>query len=89
MPFLTYIIQSQSTTQLYIGQTNNLQDRILRHNQNRNKWTKNKGPWKLIFARQFETRAEAVQLERKLKSYKDKLYLLEWISDQDDNIANP
>ena len=89
MPFFTYVIQSQSTTQLYIGQTNNLQDRILRHNQNRNKWTKNKGPWKLIFARQFDTRAEAVQLERKLKSYKDKVYLLEWISDQEDNLVNP
>ncbi len=88
MPFFTYVIQSQTTDQLYVGQTNNLEDRMLRHNQNRNKWTKNKGPWKLIFALQMETRSEAVLLERKLKSYKDKAYLLEWISEQEDNLAN-
>ncbi|WP_052324559.1 GIY-YIG nuclease family protein [Haliscomenobacter hydrossis] len=58
--FHTYIIQSTSSGVLYIGQTNNLPDRILRHNTNRNKWTKNKGPWTLIFSRAFETRSEAM-----------------------------
>jgi len=42
----------------------------------------NKGPWKIIFSREFETRAEAVRLEKKLKSFKNKEYLVEWIKKQ-------
>ena len=67
---------------IYIGQTNNLHERIQRHNQNRNKYTKNKGPWQLIFSRSFTTRKEAVGLERKLKSFKNKNYLVNWIKEQ-------
>lgn len=47
--FTTYIIESLKDGRLYIGQTNNIHDRILRHNSNRNKATKNKGPWRLIY----------------------------------------
>ena len=81
--FHTYIIQSTSSAILYIGQTNNLPDRILRHNTNRNKWTKNKGPWTLIFSHAFETRSEAMVLEAKLKSFKNREYLLTWIEQQE------
>ncbi|MCB0651127.1 MAG: GIY-YIG nuclease family protein [Saprospiraceae bacterium] len=77
--FHTYIIHSLQTDQLYIGQTNDLDDRIIRHNTNRNKWTKNKGPWVLIFSRPFESRSKAVQLERKLKGFKNRERILAWI----------
>ena len=88
MPFFTYILQSETTSQLYTGQTNNLEDRILRHNKNQNKWTRHKGPWVLLFACQFDTRSEAVHLERKLKSYKDKAYVLAWIEKKKENLAD-
>ncbi|MEY4876613.1 MAG: hypothetical protein RL708_1762, partial [Bacteroidota bacterium] len=39
----------------YIGQTNNLDDRLFRHNSNQNLATKNKGPWQFIFTKQFTT----------------------------------
>lgn len=80
--YFTYIIQSETSSMLYIGQTGNLDDRLLRHNQNRNQFTKNKGPWKLVFAQSFETRAEAVKLETKLKKFKNREYLLKWIQQQ-------
>ncbi|MEZ4885234.1 MAG: GIY-YIG nuclease family protein [Chitinophagales bacterium] len=82
MTFYTYILQSQTTSQLYIGQTNNLEDRLKRHNGNRNKATKGKGPCNVIFSKEFETRSEAMRLERKLKSYKNKDYILQWIDKQ-------
>jgi putative endonuclease len=75
--YYTYIIKSISNGILYIGQTNNLSDRIKRHNTNQNKYTKNKGPWELIFHKEFNTRSEAVKLELKLKSIKNKTFLLE------------
>ena len=55
----------------YIGQTNNLSDRIFRHNHNRNKFTKGKGPWELVIFFEVKTRSEAVQLESYLKKLKD------------------
>ena len=78
--FYTYILISKSNGKLYIGQTNNLEDRLKRHNSNYNKYTANKGPWKIIFSKSFETRQEAVQLELKLKSMKNKQRLLSWIT---------
>jgi putative endonuclease len=75
--YYTYIIKSISNGILYIGQTNNLSDRIKRHNTNQNKYTKNKGLWELIFYKEFNTRSEAVKLELKLKSIKNKTFLLE------------
>jgi putative endonuclease len=85
--FHTYVIQSTTSGVLYIGQTNNLHDRIHRHNTNRNKWTKNKGPWILIFSQAFESRAEAMALETKLKSFKNREYLLVWIEQQNNPTA--
>ena len=77
--YYTYVIKSQSLDIFYIGQTNNLTDRVNRHNQNRNKYTKGKGPWELIFSKGFVTRAEAVRLEMKLKSFRNKAFLEKWI----------
>ena len=80
--FFTYVIESLSKNIFYIGQTGDLTDRILRHNMNRNKYTKGKGPWIIIFYKSFETLAEAVRLEQKLKSFKRKDVLLKWIEKQ-------
>ena len=79
--YYTYIIKSPSLNIYYIGQTNNLEDRLKRHNQNRNKYTKGKGPWKLVYSKSFNTRAEAVQLETILKNFKNKDYLEHWINE--------
>ena len=69
--YYTYVLQSLTSDIFYIGQTNNLEDRLNRHNQNRNKYTRGKGPWKMIYSRSFNTRSEAVQLELKLKGFKN------------------
>jgi putative endonuclease len=80
--FYTYVLQSSTTSKTYIGQTNNLEDRLTRHNASRNDYTRNRGPRELIFYREFNKRAEAIELEKKLKSFKNKNYLLNWIKIQ-------
>ena len=77
--FHTYALLSITTKKIYTGQTKNIEDRLQRHNNSRSKSTKNKGPWKLIFEREFTTRSESVRLERKLKSFKNREYLFKWI----------
>ena len=79
--YFTYVLQSITSNTIYVGQTNNLQDRIQRHNNSRNIYTKNKGPWKLIFSREFKSRTEALKLEKRLKSFKNKDYLLKWVKE--------
>jgi len=74
--FFTYVIQSTSTSRLYIGQTNDLQARINKHNSDKNFSTKNKGPWKLVFFKEFLLRKDAMAFEKKLKSFKNSTYLL-------------
>jgi len=66
--YYTYIIESETSGMYYCGQTKNLVDRLLRHNTNRSKATKGKGPWKLIRYYEFGSRSEAIILENKIKS---------------------
>ena len=80
--FWCYVLKSKSSGRLYIGQTNNLDDRIRRHNNNQNKATKNRGPWNLIFKRSFQTRSDAVYLEKKLKGFKNPKKVMKWIEAQ-------
>jgi putative endonuclease len=77
--YYTYILVSESKGKLYIGQTNNVQARVLRHNKSKNFSTKNRGPWKLIFSKEFESRSEAMKFEKYLKSLKSKQYILDKI----------
>jgi putative endonuclease len=77
--FHLYILESETTGRLYIGQTNDLPDRIYRHNSNQNLATKNKGPWKLLLSVDFESRSEAVLLEKKLKAWKNPTKVKQWL----------
>ena len=54
--FFTYILQSEKSGRLYIGQTGNISQRLTYHNNGKVKSTKNKGPWVLLFYTQFQTR---------------------------------
>ncbi len=51
----------------YIGHSSDLDDRINRHNSNRSKFTKNKGPWELVEFTACKTKTEAYQLEMKIE----------------------
>ena len=77
--FYTYILVSEKDGSFYIGHTNNIERRISDHNKGFSRYTKTKIPWKLLFLKKFESRSEAMYLEKKLKSYKNKIYLLQFI----------
>ncbi len=64
---------------MYIGQTNNLDERLIRHNTNRVKSTKNKGPWKVIYSKSFVIRQKSVNHEAYLKSLKSPKYIRQFI----------
>ncbi|NNC95587.1 MAG: GIY-YIG nuclease family protein [Chitinophagales bacterium] len=79
---ITYILQSLTSGKLYIGSTSNFADRFERHNKNRSKSTKQRGPWILLHFEIFHSKSEACKLEYTLKKWKNKKRVLAWISKQ-------
>jgi len=78
--YCCYILESEKDYRLYIGQTNNLENRLFRHNNNMNLATKNRGPWILLFSIECDSRSEAMQLEKKLKGFKRPDRIRDWIN---------
>ncbi|GAA3737085.1 hypothetical protein GCM10022422_20460 [Flavobacterium ginsengisoli] len=73
--FFVYILYSATKEKFYIGQTNDIDDRLRRHNSGQSLSTKNGTPWKIIYTIQLNTRSEAVTLEDKIKKRGAKRYL--------------
>jgi putative endonuclease len=69
--FYVYLIKSPKTGQIYTGFTENLKRRFAEHQQ----LQRHKG-WKLIYYEAHLNREDAVERERKLKSYGSSLQKL-------------
>jgi len=61
--FFVYVLRSGVTGRLYVGSTQDVQDRLRRHNEGRSKATRHGAPWVLLHTEAFATRAEAVRRE--------------------------
>ncbi len=75
MQYYTYIISSDVKEMWYCGYSHQPNQRLLQHNSGLNKSNKGRGPWKLIFLREFETKREAISFEMKLKKLRNKKYI--------------
>jgi len=79
--FFVYIIEATESKRYYIGQTENLEERIKRHNKGRNLSTRAYIPWRLKWWKQYESRSEAIKIERKLKGIKKRAGLEKFVSE--------
>ena len=68
MEYFVYVLKSLERNYTYIGQTTNLGERLIRHNNGREKTTKPYRPFKLIHVELVSTREEARNLEKYFKS---------------------
>ena len=66
--FYVYFLRSKRDGSLYIGQTNNIEKRIERHNKGLIRSTKNRSPFDLVYTESYNTRREAMLREKHLKS---------------------
>jgi putative endonuclease len=67
--FTVYILHSAAHNKTYIGQTKNLENRLLEHNETALKgFTVAYRPWILVHHEVYETRGEAMKREKYLKS---------------------
>lgn len=70
--YYVYILKSQRNGKLYKGFTNDLRRRIKEHKLGKSTFTKNNGPWKLVYYEAFISKEDARQEELFLKSGKGK-----------------
>jgi len=70
MSYHVYILKSEKHGKYYIGHTADIQDRLVRHNSGRSKYTRSGIPWKIIYTENFSTKNEAYRRELQIKSYK-------------------
>ncbi|KKQ18535.1 hypothetical protein A2617_01095 [Candidatus Daviesbacteria bacterium RIFOXYD1_FULL_41_10] len=68
----TYILQREKDGKFYIGSTTNIENRIKKHNSGQSRYTKNKGPFRIVYQEQYETLSEAKKREYYLKSLKSR-----------------
>jgi len=70
-----YVLYSSKYDQIYIGQTDDLKDRLERHNTGKSRYTKRYIPWELIYFEEYETRSEAMKREKELKTHRGRDYI--------------
>jgi len=70
MTFSVYILESLKNGSYYVGSTNNLEDRLKRHNEGRVAYTKPKRPWKIVYSEEHPDRSSAAKKEYEIKKHK-------------------
>lgn len=68
--YIVYILKSLKDLKYYIGQTENIDDRLRKHNSGQVKSTKLRIPFTVVKCETFQTRSEAMKREYYLKKLK-------------------
>ena len=66
--YYTYVLQSQKDGSYYVGFTKQLQKRIRQHNAGKSKYTSRHVPYQLVYYERFESKQDAVENEKHIKS---------------------
>ena len=70
--FYVYILYSEKADKYYIGQTEDIDQRIITHNLRRNLGVND---WQLKYFEKYETRSESVRRETEIKKKKRRAYI--------------
>lgn len=73
--YKVYAIKSKLRNYIYVGMTSDLEERILRHNNGRERTTRAYRPFELIYYEEHPTREEARKREKYFKSGVGKEFL--------------
>jgi len=73
--YYVYLLKSEKNGKWYTGTTGDLRKRFKQHNDNRSTYTKNKGPWKLIYYEASLDKQDAYAREKYLGTGMGRRYL--------------
>lgn len=79
--FSIYVLYNPKHRKIYIGQTENLAERVKLHNEHAFKGYTSSfdGEWQLIYQEDVGTRQEALKREKQLKSYQGRQFVKKYI----------
>jgi len=74
MPYFVYMLKSISPKKVktYVGYTNDVQNRLKKHNNNMGAKSTKGFKWKIIYKKKFLTKSSAMKFEYKLKKDRKK-----------------
>ncbi len=67
--YTVYVLYSDKFNRTYTGFTNNLERRVKEHNSGQSRSTKAFMPWRIVHKEVYETRQEAREREKYLKTH--------------------
>jgi putative endonuclease len=73
--YSVYVLYSEKFHRTYVGQTNDIDERIKRHNKGLVNSTKPFKPWNVIYTEKYQTRSDAMRREKWLKSGKGRAFV--------------
>lgn len=85
--FYLYMIYSEVCDEFYKGITENPVQRLFEHNNALSRHTAGKGPWKLVYLKQFNTKKEALIQEKRIKKL-NRRSVLKLIESQDSCLSS-
>ncbi len=65
--FYTYVLKSENFEKFYTGYTENLDKRLMEHNEGLNYYSKRYIPWNIIYFETFKLKEEAIRREKYFK----------------------
>ncbi len=73
--YIVYALYSKAHNKIYIGQTSDLERRLLEHNDGLSDYTSRFIPWEVVYKENYNTRSEALKREKQLKSQKGREFI--------------
>ena len=73
--FYLYILHSVLLDKYYVGVSSNPEERLIKHLANHKGFTSKAKDWTIIYTEVFDTKSEAFQRERQIKSWKSKILI--------------
>jgi len=67
--YQVYVIEN-AAGKFYIGLSENVQIRLQQHNEGISRWTRNRGPWRVVWTSEPLSLADARKMENRLKRQK-------------------
>ena len=84
--FFIYIIYSPKLDKYYIGFTSDINDRLIKHNRKSRGFTNLGRPWILVYSEKYSSKKEAMDREKKLKTWKNRERLETLIKSSTENL---
>src|SRR5438046_486694 len=76
--YFVYVLYSRQLDRYYVGQTDNIEERLQSHLSGISKYTSSAKDWTIVHHESFQTREEAIKRENEIKRKKSRKYI-EWL----------